>query len=351
MRKRTAVILILLACTLLVSACRQRTQSVSVPESPAEESASITVSEAEDTEQIDVVMSFEAFSEKPADPPSNLAPTESTPLFETPSAPPVQTIYVPDETLTKSPTTARASSAETNAPRQTEPTFPPGPYTGGSPASAPSKLPKLDLRADPTGGGYPAFIQFNGGKPLFTTAEVIACEDLVRAYSDEIFEFYSPLDELGRCGYAFAIVGKETMPSAPRGSIVGIRPSGWHTVRYDDLIYDRYLYNRCHLIAYELTGENANERNLITGTRYMNISGMLDFEDKTAAYIRWSGNHVLYRATPVFHGSDPVAYGVLLEAYSLEDRGTGLSFCVFCPNVQPGIVIDYATGDSWRAEN
>lgn len=165
-------------------------------------------------------------------------------------------------------------------------------------------------------------------------------------YKTESFENYSELDELGRCGVAYANISKELMPTEERGQIGAVRPSGWHTVKYPELIEDRYLYNRCHLIGYQLSGENANEKNLITGTRYMNVEGMLPFENKVADYVRRSDNHVLYRVTPVFEGNNLVATGVLMEAYSVEDRGEGVCFCVFVYNVQPGIEIDYRTGES-----
>ena len=165
-------------------------------------------------------------------------------------------------------------------------------------------------------------------------------------YTTESLENYSELDELGRCGAAYANISKELMPTEERGQIGDVRPSGWHTVKYPELIEDRYLYNRCHLIGYQLSGENANEKNLITGTRYMNVEGMLPFENKVADYVRRSDNHVLYRVTPVFEGNNLVATGVLMEAYSVEDRGEGVCFCVFVHNVQPGIEIDYRTGES-----
>ena len=163
------------------------------------------------------------------------------------------------------------------------------------------------------------------------------------------FEDYSPLDGLGRCGAAYACVSLDTMPTEDRGSIGQVKPSGWHTVRYD-CVDGKYLYNRCHLIGYQLTGENANEENLITGTRYMNVEGMLPFEDMVNDYVDDTGGHVLYRVTPIFQGDNLVADGVLMEACSVEDEGAGLSFCVFCYNVQPGVTIDYATGESWRSE-
>lgn len=170
-------------------------------------------------------------------------------------------------------------------------------------------------------------------------------------YTTDVFEYYSPLDSLGRCGTAYANICKELMPTEPRGEIGMIKPSGWHTVRYDGLVEGNYLYNRCHLIGYQLAGENANELNLITGTRYMNAEGMEPFESQIANYVRYNDNaHVLYRVTPVFEGNNLVANGVLMEAYSVEDSGKGIQFCVFCYNVQPHIGIDYATGDTWLIE-
>ena len=136
------------------------------------------------------------------------------------------------------------------------------------------------------------------------------------------------------------------MPTEERGEIGMVRPSGWHTVKYPEVIEDLFLYNRCHLIGYQLSGENANEKNLITGTRYFNVEGMLPFENEVARYVRKTGNHVLYRVTPIFEGENLVAEGVLMEAYSVEDQGRGVEFCVFVYNVQPGIEIDYATGES-----
>ena len=162
------------------------------------------------------------------------------------------------------------------------------------------------------------------------------------------YENYRPLDSLGRCQACTAVVGPEARPTEPRGSIAGIRPSGWHTVRYDDLIEKHYLYNRCHLIAYALTGQNDNERNLITGTHYLNIDGMLPFENRIAYYVATTKNHVLYRVRPVFRGNDLVASGVELRAESIEDGGKGICFHVYCYNEQPGIVIDHRTGESRR---
>lgn len=166
-------------------------------------------------------------------------------------------------------------------------------------------------------------------------------------FSTEAFENYSELDDLGRCGVAYANICQEIMPTEKRGAIGMVKPSGWHTVKYPELIKDRYLYNRCHLIGFQLAGENANTKNLITGTRYLNVDGMLPFEDEVADYVKETDNHVLYRVTPVFDGDNLVASGVQMEAESVEDDGAGVKFNVFCYNVQPGIGIDYATGDSW----
>lgn len=164
-------------------------------------------------------------------------------------------------------------------------------------------------------------------------------------YTTQSYEYYSELDRLGRCGVCIASIGTDLMPTEARGSIGSVKPTGWQTVKYDS-VDGKYLYNRCHLIGYQLTGENANERNLITGTRYMNVQGMLPFENMVADYVKETGNHVLYRATPIFDGSDLVARGVLLEGYSVEDGGDGICFNVFCYNVQPGIEINYTNGSS-----
>lgn len=162
----------------------------------------------------------------------------------------------------------------------------------------------------------------------------------------EAFENYSELDALGRCGVAYANVCLETMPTEKRGSISEVKPTGWHSVKYDN-VDGKSLYNRCHLIGYQLTAENANQQNLITGTRYLNVDGMLPFENMVADYVKETDNHVLYRVTPIFTGDNLVADGVLMEGYSVEDEGEGICFCVYAYNVQPGITIDYATGNSW----
>lgn len=179
------------------------------------------------------------------------------------------------------------------------------------------------------------YVEIDGNQPSFTGKDK----------TKESFEKYSELDSLGRCGVAYANVGKDLMPTEKRGSIGKVKPSGWHTVKYD-IVDGKYLYNRCHLIGYQLTAENANEKNLITGTRYMNVDGMLPFENMAADYVKETGNHVLYRVTPVFEGKNLLAKGVQMEAYSVEDEGDGICFNVFVYNVQPGIQIDYATGES-----
>ena len=181
------------------------------------------------------------------------------------------------------------------------------------------------------------YVEVNDNNPYFEDEEL----------TTDAFEIYSDLDDLGRCGTAYANICQEIMPTEKRGEIGQIKPSGWHTVKYPEQITEKYLYNRCHLIAYQLAGENANEKNLITGTRYMNATGMVPFENEVADYVKETDHHVLYRVTPVFEGENLVASGVLIEAESVEDQGTGVKFCVFCYNVQPGIGIDYATGDSW----
>lgn len=211
----------------------------------------------------------------------------------------------------------------------------PGLFTGENTATSPAEDILLQV---PEYSGEP-YAEIDGNIPSFTSEMMTA----------ESWERYSDLDLLGRCGPAFANIGRDLMPTEERQSIGMIKPSGWHTVRYDDLIDGKYLYNRCHLIGYQLSGENANELNLIAGTRYMNVEGMLPFENRVAEYVSSTGNHVLYRVTPIFKGYELVARGVQIEALSAEDGGKGVCFNVFVYNVQPGIIIDYATGESRRA--
>lgn len=205
------------------------------------------------------------------------------------------------------------------------------------PASEPTATPSGDeaeatTTEIPEYSGEPYSI-INNNIPFFTET------------TTECFEEYPELDSLGRCGAAYACVGIDTMPTEERESISEVKPSGWHNKPYD-FVDGGYVYNRCHLIGFQLTGENANERNLVTGTRYMNVKGMLPFENEVADYIASTGNHVMYRVTPVFEGDNLVCSGVLMEAYSVEDDGAGIQFCVFCFNVQPGVSIDYKTGEN-----
>lgn len=195
-----------------------------------------------------------------------------------------------------------------------------------------------DLSTIPAYSGE-AYVILNENQPEFDTEEL----------STESYEYYSELDALGRCGTAYALIGTDLMPTEERTSIGHVKPSGWHTIKYD-IIRDKYLYNRCHLIGFQLTGENANEKNLITGTRQMNVEGMQPFETDVAKYIKETDYHVMYRVTPIYEGNNLVANGVQMEAYSVEDNGKGICFNVFVYNVQDGIEIDYATGESQLAD-
>lgn len=193
-----------------------------------------------------------------------------------------------------------------------------------------------DLESIPEYSGEP-YVTIHDNVPFFSEEEL----------TTDAFETYSELDDLGRCGTAYANICEEIMPTEKRGKIGMIKPSGWHTVKYTG-IDGNYLYNRCHLIGYQLSAENANEKNLITGTRYLNVTGMLPFENMVADYVNETGNHVLYRVTPIYNQENLVADGVLMEAQSVENDD--LAFCVYCYNVQPGIEIDYHTGDSKSSE-
>ena len=185
-----------------------------------------------------------------------------------------------------------------------------------------------------------SYIILNNNKPEFEEEKL----------NDKEFEKYSDLDSLGRCGVAFANICLDTMPSSneERGNISNIKPSGWINKKYE-IVDGGYLYNRCHLIGYQLSAENANEKNLITGTRYLNTEGMLPFENKIAEYVKESGNHVLYRVTPIYKGENLVASGVQMEGQSVEDNGKGICFNIYCYNVQPGITINYKTGESKKS--
>ena len=202
-------------------------------------------------------------------------------------------------------------------------------------ASIQTSASNISLDSIPAYSGEP-YVVINGNQPFFDDSEL----------TTTAFESYSELDALNRCGVAMANVSPDTMPTEDRGNIGQVKPTGWQTVKYD-CVDGKYLYNRCHLIGFQLTGENANNQNLITGTRYLNVDGMLPFENMVADYVQETGNHVLYRVTPMFEGEELVARGVLMEAESVEDQGDSICFNVYCYNVQPGVVIDYATGDSW----
>ena len=197
----------------------------------------------------------------------------------------------------------------------------------------------FDLSSVPEYSGKP-YIAVNGNIPFFNDSEL----------TEKSFEFYSELDSLGRCGVTFACIGVDIMPTEPRGEIGMIKPTGWVSSRYD-FVDGKSLYNRCHLIGFQLSGENANRKNLITGTRYLNTKGMLPFENMVADYVKETENHVLYRVTPIFEGENLVASGVLMEGFSVEDDGEEVCFCVYAYNVQPGIEIDYATGENRLADD
>ena len=196
-------------------------------------------------------------------------------------------------------------------------------------------IPSATLDTIPPFDGSTPYVILNDNVPFFTEDEI----------TDVAFEEYGELDGLGRCTIAFACIGIEIMPTEERGSIGTVKPSGWHTVKYD-FISGKYLYNRCHLIGYQLSGENANKSNLITGTRFLNIEGMLPFENMVADYVKETENHVMYRVTPIFEGDNLLADGVLIEAWSVEDNGDGICFNIYAYNAQPGVRIDYATGES-----
>ena len=250
----------------------------------------------------------------------------------------------PFATQTPSTETGGGKTEETHETEETSGAEEENSKTSESVGESPSVLPneenlsgeKIDPSAIPSYTGSP-FVVLQDNKPSFALSEITATA----------FESYSSLDALGRCGIAFASCGKEIMPKEgeERGSISSIKPSGWVQAQYDN-INGKYLYNRCHLIGWQLSAENANKKNLITGTKYFNVDGMLPFENMIADYIKETGNHVMYRVTPVYQGNDLVASGVQLEAYSVEDGGEGVCFNVYCYNVQPGIQIDYATGKS-----
>ena len=251
------------------------------------------------------------------------------------------TIGAESTPTTEPPVESEPESSSEPAPSETPQSEPESTTTTPEPTTAAPEpsAPVFSLADIPAYSGSP-YVAVNGNVPGFTDADLTTTS----------FETYSPLDSLGRCGVAYASIGRDLMPTEERGSIGQVKPSGWHTVKYNGIVDGNYLYNRCHLIGYQLTAENANTKNLITGTRYLNVEGMLPFENMVADYIKETNNHVLYRVTPVFDGDNLVASGVLMEAKSVEDNGDGILFNVYCYNVQPKISIDYATGDSTLVE-
>ena len=231
-------------------------------------------------------------------------------------------------------TNAEDSSDDTSAQADSGNTA--GSDTAGKTKAAASKAKASAVSTSkiPKYSGSP-YIKVHNNVPFFKKSDL----------TKKVFEKYSKLDALGRCRTAYANVCKATMPTEKRGRIGMVKPSGWHTVKYNN-VDGKYLYNRCHLIGYQLTAENANESNLMTGTRYLNVDGMLPFENMVADYVKETNNHVLYRVTPIYTDENLLADGVLMEAESVEDKGNGISYCVYVYNVQPGIKIDYETGDS-----
>lgn len=250
-------------------------------------------------------------------------PVTSTVAEETTTA--IKEVESTTATETEKETETESESETSTAPVETEKQPETQPVVGTG---------KFDITQVPAYSGK-AYAVINNNNPYFTMDNM----------TTDSYETYAKLDALGRCGVTIACVGKDIMPTEDRGSIGSVKPTGWHTVKYD-CVDGKYLYNRCHLIGFQLTGENANTANLITGTRYLNVDGMLPFENMVADYVKETNNHVMYRVTPVFEGNNLVATGVLMEAKSVEDNGDGILFCVFCYNVQPGVTINYTTGES-----
>lgn len=291
MKKFYSAALLLILCFSLLTGCGAQAESANSTPQPGND----IISEIDSEQHIE---------QKPEQ-----QPPEKTPDAE---AEPEDPVVTEDNT----------SNTEQQAPADT-----PAPVEPVVPSS-------FDYSTVPAFSGA-AYVAVNGNVPYFTQGD----------YTTNSFEVYSDLDAKGRCGVVYANIGQDLMPTEERGSIGMVKPTGWHTVKYD-CVDGKYLYNRCHLIGFQLSGENANTSNLITGTRYLNIEGMLPFENMVADYVKETDNHVLYRVTPVFEDNNLVAAGVLMEGYSVEDKGDGITFCVFAYNVQPGVEINYATGDS-----
>lgn len=243
-------------------------------------------------------------------------------------------VYLPPLTVDKWAQAVTASPQEQDI-HSDYPTYPPP--AESPPEEAAPTLSSFSIDDLPAYSGFPYTI-VHGNEPYFTEEELSTAAG---------YEYYAPLDDLGRCGVTMACVGPETVPTQERGAIGQVKPTGWQTVKYD-IVDGKYLYNRCHLMGYQLTGENANRLNLITGTRALNVEGMLPFENMVADYVEDTGNHVLYRVTPIFIGDELLARGVLMEGRSVEDEQ--ILFCVYAFNAQPGVDIDYATGESSLAE-
>lgn len=266
----------------------------------------------------------DAPTETPTDPNTDPSEPADTP---TETEAPTEPDEPPSEEVTETPT---EEPTETSTEAPTEPT----PDTPAEPEVPALTMPAFKASDVPAYSKDP-YVAVNGNVPFFTPNQI----------TNQSYEYYSPLDDLGRCGTVVASIGRDIMPTEDRGSISSVKPTGWHSVSYPELGIDS-LYNRSHLIAFQLTGENANWENLISGTRYMNQTVMTQFENMVADYIKETGNHVMYRVTPIFTGNNLIADGVLMEAWSVEDEGEGICFCVYLYNVQPGIEIDYATGES-----
>ena len=264
--------------------------------------------------------------------PSNHSPNSSlqTEISDSQDSTPVES----SETDPAGTSDDDSSEGEAEPSQVVEPATPPDQQAESSAPAEITTASRFSTSDVPAYSGK-AYTSVNGNVPYFSAAEL----------ATQSFETYSDLDSLGRCGVTYACIGKDLMPTEERGSIGMVKPTGWHTVKYD-FVDGKYLYNRCHLIGYQLTGENANEKNLITGTRYLNIEGMLPFENMVADYVKETDQHVMYRVTPVFEGDNLLAAGVLMEGKSVEDNGEGVLFCVFAYNMQPGVSIDYATGES-----
>lgn len=307
LKKRGAQLLaLLLLLTCLFTACNVPVETPGDSESATEQITNEPAGTESDTE----AAPSDSVGETEAEPPTGDSDTETDTVTGEPDT----------DNVTDEPET----DAVTDAPVLESPAL---------------TMPAFDLQSVPDYTNLP-YVAINGNVPFFTPNQ----------YSTGSYEYYSPLDSLGRCGITVACVGKDIMPTSDRGNISSVKPTGWHSTDYD-IVDGGSLYNRCHLIAFQLTGENANRENLITGTRYLNVQGMIPFENMVADHVKETGNHVMYRVTPVFVGNELVARGVIIEGYSVEDNGEGVTFCVYAYNVQPGIIIDYATGESRLDEN